>query len=126
VWFAGHVNFESELPAIYAAADVVVIASPCREATAIALIEAMAMGCAVVSTNIGGLTEIAKHNYNALVCEATSEAIGSAIARLLDDRELSQRIGENAKAFATKGLTKDLWDEAVGEFFSTNHLTDHL
>lgn len=117
VHFTGHVDFKTELPGIYAAADIVVIPSPCREATAIAMLEGMAMGKPMVIANIGGLTEVAKDRYNSLVCGANPEEFSRAIQELLDDPDLGRKLGRNAREFVSEAYNKELWDSRMRAFF---------
>jgi glycosyltransferase involved in cell wall biosynthesis len=122
VHFAGHVDFKSELPGIYAAADIVVVPSPCREATAIAMLEGMAMGKPMVIANIGGLTEVAKDRYNCLVRDATVEGFSGALEELLDNPELGRELGRNAHQFIVKAYNKDFWDARIREFFDPRYI----
>ena len=117
VHFTGHVDFEKELPGIYAAADVVVIPSPCREATAIAMLEGMAMGKPMVVANIGGLVEVAKDGYNALVRNANAVEFSQAVEQLLGDLELGRTLGSNAHGFVTAAYSKRLWEARMRAFF---------
>ncbi len=126
VHFTGHVDFKSELPGIYAAADIVVIPSPCREATAIAMLEGMAMGKPMIVANIGGLTEVAKDRYNCLVRHANTEDFSQAIQELLDDQELAGKLGANAHRFINGAFTKEIWDARIRDFFHPRHIhADH-
>lgn len=51
--------------------------------------EAMACGCAVVSTDIGGVREYAEHEITALLCPPRNPgALADGILRLIDDRPL--------------------------------------
>ena len=49
------VDSYEKMPAIYQGADICVIPSIGSEATSLACLEALASGCAVVATNVGGL-----------------------------------------------------------------------
>jgi glycosyltransferase involved in cell wall biosynthesis len=118
VHFTGHVDFERDLPAIYAAADVVVIPSPCREATAIAMLEGMAMRKPMVISNIGGLPEAAKDEYNALVRNASPGEFTAAIRLLLADGALAERLAQNAHSFVSDAFSKGNWDRRILAFFS--------
>ena len=111
-------DFEQELPGIYASADVVVIPSPCREATAIAMLEGMAMGKPMVVANIGGLVEVAKDGYNALVRNANVVEFSQAVEKLLADPELGRTLGRNAHNFVTVAYNKAVWDARIRAFFS--------
>ena len=119
VHFTGHVDHATKLPRIYAAAaDVVVIPSPCREATAIAMLEGIAIRKPMVVAHIGGLTEVAKDIYNALVRPAEVRAFGDAISLLLGGSKLAQRLVRNAFEFPTQDDSMGLGESRVVECFS--------
>ncbi|TWT44054.1 Alpha-D-kanosaminyltransferase [Phycisphaerae bacterium RAS1] len=60
-------------------------------------VEAMAMGCPLVVSNVGGLAEIVQHARNGLVFESGSPAmLVECVERLLDDRPLAARLGAQA------------------------------
>ena len=63
------------------------------EGLGIALIEAMAAGCVCVATTAGPIPEVVTHGEDGiLVPPADSEAIATAVCRLLDDESLSARL----------------------------------
>lgn len=93
--FTGFVN---ELPSKLSAFDIVVVPSQ-NEAFSLALIEAMAAGCAVIASRVGGMAEIVEHEETGLFLEHTDEsALVAAISRLLTDNQLRQRMGGLAQA----------------------------
>jgi len=56
-----------QMPALYQAADIVVIPSTYSEGTSLSCLEALASGCAVVATDVGGLTNLILPRYNGLL-----------------------------------------------------------
>jgi glycosyltransferase involved in cell wall biosynthesis len=67
------------------------------EGFSIATIEAMAAGLPIVVTRCGGPEEIVKHHHDALMVEVNQpEAIADAIEKLLLDKNLSQKLSNNA------------------------------
>lgn len=81
VRFLGTVPHES-LPALYSAADLVVLASS-REGLPNVLLEAMACGTRVVTTNVGGCAEIVTNSAaGQVVPERSARALRQAIERL--------------------------------------------
>ena len=64
--------------------------------TPVSVIEAMACGLCVVSTNVGGIPFLLDDEVDALLVNSGDiEAMAQAISRLLQDQELSQRLSEN-------------------------------
>jgi len=67
------------------------------EGLGIALIEAMAVGCACVATSAGPIPEVVRDGEDGiLVPPADPEAIAEAVCRLLADKSLCARLGDAA------------------------------
>lgn len=99
-----------EMPAEYAQADIVVIPTLASEGTSLACIEAMAAGCAIVATTIGGLTNLILPEYNGLLCAPTPQAIETALRQLLDDRTALTRYGQQARNVAERAFSRTRWE----------------
>lgn len=83
-----------------AAADVFVQPSH-YEAFGLSVIEAMASGCAVVATRVGGMAEYLRHDGNALLCDPHDPAaLADRIATVLDEPQLLLRLRGAARATA--------------------------
>jgi O-antigen/teichoic acid export membrane protein/glycosyltransferase involved in cell wall biosynthesis len=68
-----------------------------EEAFGIALIEAMACALPVVTTEVGGLRDIVRHDYNSWVVEAGHAGqLRHGLEKVLDDPELAVRLGNAA------------------------------
>jgi starch synthase len=78
------------------ACDVFVFPS-LYEGLGIALIEAMAAGCACVATTAGPIPEFVENGRNGiLVPPADPEAMATAVCELLADPERRKELGDNA------------------------------
>ena len=61
-------------------------------------LEAMGCGRPVVASRVGGLTDMIDHGINGiLVPPASSKELGEALVNLLNDRELRETLGRNAR-----------------------------
>jgi L-malate glycosyltransferase len=68
------------------------------EGLPIALLEAMSMSCAPVSTDVGGISELIEHNVSGLLSDAGDlEGLKSYITLLLEDRIKLNRIAIEAR-----------------------------
>lgn len=85
---------------ITAAADVFAMSSR-WEGLGLAAIEAMLLGCPVVSTAAGGIEDVVRDGETGVVVPSDdAPALAAAIERLLDDRALSRRLAARAADFA--------------------------
>ena len=109
-----HVNFiraipHDEMPGYIAAADVVVVPS-IIEASSLFMLEAMAMGTAVVATDAGGLPEVMDKDSGILVPAMNEKALTWAIVMLLDDSVLQRKLGKCAQRLVISRFT---WDKVT-------------
>jgi len=114
-------GWRRDLSVIYPDLDVLVVSSN-NEGTPVSAIEAMATGCPVVATSVGGLPDlIADGETGCLVPPSDPAGLATSIIRLLRDRETARRMGKAAQAtvgerFAVERLCRDvegLYDELL-------------
>lgn len=86
----------NEMYKIYDMADIVIIPTIASEGTSLSCIEAMASGCAVISTNIGGLSNLVINMFNGLLVNPTSQDIADATNLLILNPELRYKLIQNA------------------------------
>ncbi|MEP7250680.1 MAG: glycosyltransferase family 4 protein [Spartobacteria bacterium] len=97
-----------------AAADVLVCASR-DETMPIAILEAMSLGKAIVTTTVGGVSEWLRDGVNALlVPPEESAALAAALRRCLDEPGLIASLGQNARRTFAENFSID----ELGERFS--------
>ena len=61
--------------------------------TPVSLIEAMALGLPIVSTNVGGIPYLISHEENGLLVESNNvESMMEAVAKLLEDQKMAERL----------------------------------
>jgi glycosyltransferase involved in cell wall biosynthesis len=93
----------SDVPSCLRAADLFVFPSY-TEGLPNALLEAMAAGLAVVTTDIPGCRDLITHEREGLLVPSGSpSAFAAAITRLLEDPALGQRLGQAARAKVQQG-----------------------
>jgi len=86
----------SEVQPFYAMADVFVLPSQ-SEGSPNVLLEAMAAEVPVVATAVGGVPEIVEDETSALLVPSSNpSSIATALAALLTDKNLAQRLARNA------------------------------
>ena len=75
---------------------VTVVASK-YETFSYSVLEAMATGCPIVATAVGGIPELIKHDHNGLLIPSGNvPALVSACSRLLNERNLARRLARQA------------------------------
>lgn len=93
-------GWRSDLEAILAELDVVICCSR-NEGTPVALIEAMAAGVPVVSTDVGGVGDLVVHGQTGwLVPPGEPALLAEGIQRLLEDPDLCRRLAAAARPMA--------------------------
>jgi len=85
-----------EMNDVYRNADITLIPTLNSEGTSLSCIEAMASGNAVISTNIGGLTNLIINGYNGLLINPEHDSLYKAIEKLILNRDLRELLANNA------------------------------
>ena len=100
-------GFRSDIQCCLEAIDIFALPS-LAEYHSIGLLEAMRAGKTIVATDVGGNTESARPEQEAIIIpSADAHAVEHALLRLLADSELSQRLGINAKKRFFSDFTVD-------------------
>lgn len=104
VIFAG---FRDDVPELLDAIDVVVFSS-LYEGLPVALLEAMAAGVCLVTTDVPGIVEAARADREALVSPCSNpQALADSLTRVAQDRDLRQRLAAAAKRRFRERFTAD-------------------
>lgn len=86
-----------ELPQLLDRADIL-LNTPNIDNTPVSLLEAMACGLCIVSTNVGGIPYLMENEKDALLVPANDErAMSSAVHRILTEPELAERLSYSAR-----------------------------
>ena len=92
----------AEMPALYAAHDIFVFPS-LVEGMPLTLLEAMATGMAVVTSEAPGMVELIEDEFNGLLVQpADAHGLAAAIARLCRSPELRRQFGQEAQRTARR------------------------
>lgn len=103
---AKFVGFCDDAPAALALADVSVLPSRFGEGLPLVLLESMAAGIPIVTTDIPGNREAVRDGFNGLLVPPDDpEALGRALVRLLGDADLRSRMGAEGQR-----LGRELYD----------------
>ena len=106
-------GYRWDTPDVYAACDMIVIASLRTEASPIVLREAFASGRPVIATRVGDIPEILRHRVNGLLIEpGDSQALASAVLEFISDPELAAHCAANGLRYATENFSFDKMMEA--------------
>lgn len=97
--------------------SIAVIPSLGSEGTSLSLLEAMSAGCAVIATNVGGLTNIVIDEYNGIICSPSEQSIYNAILRLIEDCELREKLQSYAYDTVVNGFSIDIWKRKWNDVF---------
>jgi glycosyltransferase involved in cell wall biosynthesis len=117
VKFHGYVNQKAEPEKYYqilSGLDVFVIPSILDSETfGVAAVEASACGLPVIASDIGGLTEVVRHNETGIIVPPKdAEGIANAIGSLLIDPDRKVQMGRAGRERAVKLYN---WDESVNK-----------
>jgi glycosyltransferase involved in cell wall biosynthesis len=106
-------GYRWDTPDVYAACDIVVIASLRTEASPIVLREAFASGRPVIATKVGDIPEIVEHRQNGLLIEpGDTQALAAAILEFIGDPNLAAHCAANGLRYATEHFSFDKMMEA--------------
>lgn len=118
--FPGAFTSRDELHRIMENTDIFLMSSV-LEGQPLAVVEAMAYGCPIVTTNVGGIPELLQDNVNGLLCPPeNAECLAEKIERLLSDSALRERLGRAARASYEQS---PFGAKAVSKFFTSVYQT---
>lgn len=101
VHFLGNIPYENFIPLLQISTVHVYLTYPF--VLSWSLLEAMSVGCTIVASDTKPLHEAIKHNDTGrLVDFFNAQALAKEICSLLDNPDLREKLGENARAFAIK------------------------
>jgi glycosyltransferase involved in cell wall biosynthesis len=119
VIFTGNVK-HSDLPYFYAASDLLLFPTKGEGGTPNVLLEAMASGLPIITSNIPAINTILSFEDAYMTDTTNPRSIAEAIVKLLDDNSLRSSLARNARLTAEKEFS---WEIVCNKFI---HLIKNL
>lgn len=114
--FAGSLTHAETLAELWQA-DIFILASR-DEVLPVSILEAMALGKAIIATDVGGIQEMLKDGESGLIIPSEDPAaLAAAIERLRQDSGLRAHLGANARAYFETHFTLTRFGNAFIELF---------
>ena len=109
---------DSLLQDLYGCVDLFVLPS-IQEGQGMALLEAQAAAIPVVAFNVSGIREAVRDKETGmLVKEADSTALANAILKLLSDKSLRAKMGQQGRKFVQKNFSWDVCAEKMLQVYT--------
>lgn len=89
--------------------DIAVVPTLGSEGTSLSLLEAMASGCAVICTNVGGMTNIILDGYNGCIINPEEDELHAALTSLIEDRDKRMKLQQNAYNSVKEAFSLEKW-----------------
>lgn len=99
----------SESLEIHKRCDIAVVPTIGSEGTSLSLLEAMASSCAVICTNVGGMTNIVLDHFNGIIISPEVSQLYNALKELVEDVELRNKLSKNAYNTVKSSFCMDKW-----------------
>lgn len=114
-------KYESaESLAIHSTKHIAIVPTVGSEGTSLSLLEAMAAGCAVIATNVGGMTNIILDHYNGLLINADENDIYCALKEVISDESTRKTIAERGRESVVNGFSLERWQESWKKVINTS------
>ena len=108
----------SDVDDILRVTDVLLVPSLWGEAFGLTAAEGIASSVPVIASNIGGITEIVKDNYNGLLIKVDSEKeLEDSIKYLLDSPDVRSQMGLNGRSHAVENFSLDVMVEKTYKYY---------
>lgn len=112
---------QDKIPGLYRKSDIYVCGSY-YEAYSLPPLEAMASGCAVITTRCGGVNEYAKDGYNCLMSNPGDyKSIAQNVMELLEKKELRFKLSKNG----LETVKEFIWNKAI-DILEDNLIANYL
>lgn len=98
-----YLGFQSDVSKFYEDSDALILMSE-FENFPISIIEAMNHGLSIITTGVGGISEMVKDGFNGFVVQGNVESIRNIIDRICANPGMLQVMGENSYNFCKRSL----------------------
>jgi L-malate glycosyltransferase len=108
----------TDIPDILAACDIAVLPSR-AEGLSNALLEYLAAGLPTIASRVGGNSELVEDGASGFLVSPGSEALGTALLKMLRDRELMRRFGQRGREFVVQNFSFERLVREVDALYTT-------
>lgn len=91
--------------------DIAIVPTIGSEGTSLSLLEAMAAGCTVVCSDVGGMTNIILDGYNGRMVAPDAASFEQAIRELIDDPDARRTLAERGRQTAAGAFSLERWQK---------------
>ncbi|PKQ71753.1 glycosyltransferase family 4 protein [Aeromonas sobria] len=106
----------SDSSSIHQQSHIAVIPSIGSEGTSLSLIEAMAAGCAVICSNVGGMTNLVIDGFNGLLIKPDAMSLSGALVKMIEDEQFRYELAVNSLSVARKSFSLNKWRYSWKEY----------
>lgn len=111
-------GYRDEIPQILKGLDVFILPSYANEGVPQALLQALAMACPVVATEVGGIPEVVTSNVHGILCQPHDpESLASAILQQLRDPEQARQMALVGRQRIVEQFSLDRMVERLEEIY---------
>jgi glycosyltransferase involved in cell wall biosynthesis len=118
--YVEYIGFQTDMVKVVREANVIVLPSY-REGLPKSLIEACAIGRAIITTDVTGCRDVVSEGVNGLIVPAKNvELLAQAIEKLLFDTDLRKKMGKNGRQIAEREFSLQSVIEKTFHIYSIN------
>jgi glycosyltransferase involved in cell wall biosynthesis len=103
---------------------IAIIPSTYSEGTSLSCLEAMASGCAVIATDVGGLANLVIPDYNGILIRPISSDIVSAITKLSNDMDYAGALANRAYETISHSFSCSTWQTRIWQALNEAGIED--
>lgn len=105
---------------IHSDKHIAVVPTLGSEGTSLSLLEAMAAGCAVVCTNVGGMTNIVIDGYNGLMISPEEEKLYKTLKLLIENEKLLHQLATRGSETVAVSFSLSKWQNSWKNILKSN------